>query len=293
MIPIDLEILSPRTLNEALELKEQYRSDSLLIAGGTDVLVQIRKGSLQPPRLLNILNLRRELGAIKEEPDEIHVGALATISEIESSPLIQTYAPTLSCGAAFLGSPQIRNWATIGGNVCNASPAGDTITPLFVHEAEAVIISKGRTRSIPIHELFAGPLEIAIDPHEIVSHFQIPKETQFKWFLQRLSQRKALALNKVSVAGVLWLDGPKVREPRLAFSAVSPVVRRASKTENFLQDQELNRPSIEKAAKIICSEVEPITDLRSTKEYRRSMTGQLLKKGLRELQQKMKEEQFV
>lgn len=289
LIPTNLEILSPRTLNEALELKEQYGFDSLLMAGGTDILVQIRNGLLKPPRLLNLLNLRREIGEIKEEPDGIHVGALATINEIESSPLIQTYAPTLSKGSALLGSPQIRNWATIGGNVCNASPAGDTIAPLFVHKAEVVIISKSRTRTIPIHELFAGPLEVTLGSHEIVSHFRIPKETQFKWFLQRLSQRKALALNKVSVAGVLWLDGRKVTEPRLAFSAVSPVVRRASITENFLQDQELSRKAIEKAAKIICSEVAPITDLRSTKEYRQSMTGQLLKKGLRQLQQKMKD----
>ncbi|MFX0114397.1 MAG: FAD binding domain-containing protein [Candidatus Hodarchaeota archaeon] len=286
MIPADLEIITPVSLQEALELKDQYGSQLTTMAAGTDILVQIRNGLLKPPRLMNILKLKSEIGVIKEELSAILVGALTTHTEIENSRLIQTYAPALARGSAYLGSPQIRNRGTIGGNVCNASPAGDTIAPLFVHNAEAIVLSKNHARVIPMSKLFAGPLEVDLKPEEILSHFRIPKEHGFQWFLERLSQRKALACNKVSVAGVLWIDGLKIAEIRLAFGSVSPIVRRAHKTEKILKSHDLSKESIEEAAKMICTEVEPIDDFRSTKEYRRAMTGQLLKKSLRNLLKK-------
>lgn len=285
-IPTNLEILSPPTLEEALQLKEDYGTELKVMAAGTDVLVQIRNGLLQSPRLVNLLNLKEEIGTIKEESDAIAIGALVTHTEIETSPIIRKYAPTLACGSAHIGSPQIRNRGTIGGNVCNASPAGDTIPPLFVHNAKAIAVSISGSRTISISKLFAGPLEIALEPNEILSHFCIPKEVGFEWFLERLSQRKALACNKVSVAGVLWRNGLKVTKLRLAFGAVSPIVQQASATEQFLLKHELNRESIEQAAEIIATEVDPIDDFRSSRTYRRDMAGQLLKKNLRSILQK-------
>lgn len=285
-IPTNLEILSPPTLQIALQLKDEYGAELKVMAAGTDVLVQIRNGLLKSPRLLNLLNLRGEISTIEEQSNSITIGALVTHKRIETSPIIRKYAPALARGSAHIGSPQIRNRGTIGGNVCNASPAGDTIPPLFVHNGQAVAVSSEGSRTIPMNELFAGPLKIALEPNEILSHFRIPKETDFEWFMERLSQRKALACNKVSLAGVVWKDGPNVTKIRLAFGAVSPIVQRASKTEQFLLKHELNRETIEQAAEIIATEVNPIDDFRSSKAYRRDMTGQLLKKGLRLLLQK-------
>ncbi|MHA2370676.1 MAG: FAD binding domain-containing protein [Candidatus Hodarchaeales archaeon] len=285
-IPMNLEILSPPTLEIALQLKEDYGTELKVLAAGTDVLVQIRNGLLKSPRLLNLLNVKGEISAIEEQSNSVNIGALVTHKRIETSPIIQKYAPTLASGSAYIGSPQIRNRGTIGGNVCNASPAGDTIPPLFVHNAEVVAVSIDGSRTIPMTKLFAGPLEIALEPNEILSHFCIPKETGFEWFLERLSQRKALACNKVSVAGVVWRKGLSIDKIRLAFGAVSPIVQRASKTEQFFLKHEFNRESIEQAAEIIATEVNPIDDFRSSRMYRQDMTGQLLKKSLRSLLQK-------
>jgi len=275
-------IFTPKTLFEALDLKSKYLDDMKILAGGTDVFVHLRNEFVHYKYLLSILNLD-ELSQIIEKEDSIFIGSTTKLSEIVNSNLLQDKLNIIVQGAEVIGSPQIRNQSTLCGNVCNASPAGDSIPPLYVRNASVLLKSSTQERSIPIADLFVSPGKTTIQPDELVIGLDIPKKINPVGSYLSLRQRNSLSINKVSVA----LEGEKVDGKiiniRIALGAVTPTVVYASKAEAYLQKHGLSSQTINQAALLAMESAVPISDVRSTKEYRYEMIEVLTRRGLTEL----------
>ena len=202
-----------------------------------------------------------------------------TFSEIENSAILRKKALQLVTAAASAGSVQIRNRATIGGNIANGSPAGDTIPPLYVLEAILELSSAKGKRTVPIEKFFTGPGKTVLKPTELITAIKIPNRSNHGFFM-RLATRKALAISKVSVAVNIIMNKSKVESAKIALGAVAPTVIRATLTEEYLRGKEINQAIIDEAARIVQDEARPIDDIRSLAIYRKEMVGVLLKRGL-------------
>jgi len=264
--------ISPKTLKEFFDIKTE-NPVAKIIAGGTDILVRL-KDEFDWPFLIDISQIE-ELKGISKKSNLIQIGALITFTEIEKNESLKKYAEVLVQAAFIIGSPQIRNKGTIGGNIANASPAGDSLPPLYVLNAELELTSSSGTRRIPINEFFTGPGKSVLGNDEIISAINIPAEEDLKGVFLRLGQRQSLAISKVSLALV---KNTKTNEFRIALGSVAPTVVRAPKTEKLLSENSLNERLINEACETVCKETVPISDIRSEAEYRKEMCGVLLRK---------------
>ena len=274
------EYIVAETIEHALDLIERYK-DAIFIAGATDVYVQ-KKGCLDPLVLIDISRIK-DLKGIKEENGMIRIGSVTTISEICSSEIIKNKASVLYDAAQVMGSPEIRNMATLGGNIANASPVADTLPPLFVLDAVVSLVSKNGKRRIKIEDFPIAPGISIKKREELIENIEFPcmKETS-KGFYLRLGTRKALTISKVGVAFLCDFKENRIINPRIALGSVAPKVIRAKNTEKYLDGKILSKETISKAVNMIKNDASPITDYRSTKEYREAMTGELLSMGLME-----------
>jgi CO/xanthine dehydrogenase FAD-binding subunit len=273
------QILVPKSLQEALELLATENPPQPL-AGGTDLLV-LRKDN--PDRFVSLLALEpvHELCGIHKENSRIRIGSRATHSDIEHSGVLTKYAPVLAHAAAEIGSTQIRNRGTIGGNIINASPAGDLIPALIVLDAVAELQSLRSKREIPLREFFLGPGKTVRHPQELLVavHFELPDARERGAFL-KIGPRRAVACSKVSVAVQGLLHRGIIEWIRIALGAVAPTVIRAARTEALLHGKLLSSSLIHEAKEAVRQEISPITDIRSTAEYRKHVVGILLKRVL-------------
>jgi len=276
----DTETINPSTLKDALTAIG--KKDVIAIAGGTDLLVRLHDLYDRPwPKLL-VLDRVQPLHKIAAGKDEIKIGPLVTFSEIIKSPLLCKHAPQLVQAASVAGSVQIRNRATIGGNIANGSPAGDLIPPLYVLGAKLELSSLKSKRTISVEEFFKGPGSTVIKPNELITSISFKKSWPYGFFL-RLATRQALAISKVSVAANISISRNKIDKIRIALGAVAPTVIRAVRTEEFLLGKQLDEAIILEAAEIIKSDARPIDDIRSLAVYRKEMIGVLLKRGLQQI----------
>jgi len=271
---------APTTVEEALFLLSTL-DQAKLFAGGTDMVPLLREAACRPSHLVDLNNVS-ELNYIREDSGYICIGATATHTQVAASPLAAE-APALVDSISQIGSPQVRNRATITGNLCNASPAADSAPPLLVHEAEVTIRSLEDTRIIPLDDLFAGPKLNSLEPDELVTEirFHVPPDGSASSF-KRIGRRKAFTLSVVSAAAYVEMDGGEVKEARLAFGSVAETPLRTPDVEAMLQGKTLTEKLLEEAAEAVKSSVAPITDVRGTAEYRRDMCGVLLKRALNE-----------
>jgi carbon-monoxide dehydrogenase medium subunit len=275
-MPIETTICAS-SLKEALAAKA--RQGVVAVAGGTDILVRMYDRIDKPwPKLL-VLDSVKALDGIRAHDDYIAVGPLVTFSEIEESAIIRKYAPQLVEAASVAGSVQIRNRATIGGNIANASPAGDLIPPLYVLGATLELSSVRKKRTVSTETFFIGPGKTVLRSDELITAIRIPKGKHHGFFL-RLGTRKALAISKVSVAGNLAIKRGIISDAKIALGAVAPTVIRAFETEELLRGKHLDKQLIELAAEAAVFEARPIDDIRSDAEYRKAMVGVLLQRGL-------------
>ncbi len=267
----------PKSLDEVWELKKKI-PDSLFIAGGTDVLVGIKNNEIRPQALLSLRSIPG-LNSI-DSGKVTRIGALATISDIIQHPELRKNYPVLVEAAKSLGSMQIRNVATIGGNLCNCSPSADMALPLLVLEAKVRLQTVKGQREIPLHELFIGPGESCLASHEIVTDVLLdtpPKNTKTA-FLKK--GRVKLDLAVASVAVRLEMEGDKCHKARIAAGSVAPVPLRLSQVETMLEGTIVTKNFLAEAQRLAEKNVVPITDVRSTEEYRRQITGVLVKRAL-------------
>jgi CO/xanthine dehydrogenase FAD-binding subunit len=276
----DIATHSPESLQEALGILSSEGEGMKVITGGTDLIVQILEKKKAPRALMNLSRLA-ELRGVREEAGMIRIGALTTHREIERSPILKAQAPLLCEGAFLVGSPQLRNLATIGGNVVNASPVADTTPPLMALDALLTLRSHAAERKIPIRAFFLGP------GRTVIRHDELLTEISFKGlgpggvsFYERLGQRRLLSISKVGVAFAAANDGGTLRGVTVALGAVAPTVIMAPRTAAFLDGKRWSDEVAREAARVAEKESRAITDLRSTDVYRNRMAGALLLRGL-------------
>jgi carbon-monoxide dehydrogenase medium subunit len=205
MIP-SFDYKTPNTIEEAIELLWQAEGKAKIIAGGTDLVIGLRNGDHLPWSIIDITRIE-ELRKIEEKNGKVSIGAAATHSEIAFSPLMKRYGKVLSDAASEIGSPQIRNLGTIGGNIINASPAADTIPPLMVLNAMGRVVSKEGERQVPLDQLFKGPYETNLKPHELLVQITFQKlPSDMRCSFVRLARRDAMAIARMNVAIVLQIS---------------------------------------------------------------------------------------
>jgi len=270
----------PSTLDEAFLLAGEI-PDSRFVAGGTDLLVQLRKGEPEPPALISLRGLR-ELSGV-ETSKRVRIGATVPLSDVEANPAVADMFPALAESIARLGSRQIRNVATVGGNLCNASPAADTAPPLLIYGASVELRDAGGTREVTLEDFLQGPGRTALRPGEILTAILLdpPADGTRSVFLRK--GRVAMDLPISSVAALAERDEATWRRVRLAAGAVAPVPLRLRRSEAIVEGTNLDAEIRERARETARGEISPITDLRSTEDYRRHLTGVLVERALEHL----------
>ncbi len=260
---LDRELLRPRSLKDALRM---LRDEGPLVpmAGCTDLYVSLNFGTLDRKRFVDLWRLD-ELRGIERRRGAIRLGALTTFSELIKSPVVNRALPMLAAAAREVGGVQIQNRGTLGGNVANASPAGDTLPVLSASDALVELRSATGTRLVPFTSFYTGYRRTVARPDELVVALEIPNASGQQWF-RKVGTRAAQAISKVVLAGV------RGSQPRIAVGSVAPTVVRLRKTEAALA----GGASIAEAQQVMLSEIAPIDDVRSTAEYRRRVAVNLL-----------------
>jgi aerobic carbon-monoxide dehydrogenase medium subunit len=275
---------SVNTLTEAVELLNSYRAEAKVLAGGTDLLVEMKEGILAPRHVINLKSIP-SLNQIRLENQVLKIGALTTIHEIEAHPLLLEHAGILARAASLLGSLQIRNKGTIGGNLCHASPAADLAPPLLALEAKVEIVGNGGRRMEDLEEFFIGPGVTTLQPDEILTeiHFSLPSAGTRGVYL-KFSPRKAMDLAVVGVAALLTAEETLslCTRARIAFGAVAPTPARAKRAERMLEGKRISRELLREVSAVAADESQPISDLRASAGYRREMVRVLVEQGIAE-----------
>lgn len=281
--PEPLEIFQPTSLQEASKIIKKNGPGGRFLAGGTDLVIAIKEKGLAPKYVVDLKRIPK-LSAIREEPDgSIAIGALTTMREVETSPLISKRFPFLARSAAEVGSIQIRNRATIGGNMANATPSADVAPSLLVLEAKAKIAGAEGERTLPLEEFFRGPGQTVMSPEEILTEILIPKTSpRLAGEYIKFSPREMMDLAYVGVAVALLLseNDRRCEQVRIALGAVSPTPMRARKAESVLLNQILTAELVEKASEEAAKESKPISDVRSSADYRREMVRAMTQRAL-------------
>jgi CO/xanthine dehydrogenase FAD-binding subunit len=277
------EITTPKSLDEALKWLHQFSPmGGVVLAGGTDLFIEWRSGIPKPPYILNIACLDI-LSGIEVRQDELWFGPMTSMAAIAKSTTVTEKAPCLARAAGVMGSPLIRERATIGGNLCHASPAADTAAPLLVLDAKVELRSVDKTRHVPLQDFFTGPGETVMKKDELLIGITVPIVEGRRDFYLRLGQRQAMACAKISVAGSAILNNQHFQQIKIALGAAAPVPLLAKNTMAVLEDAKPTKDAMEKAARLAMDECDPIDDIRSTIEYRRDMVRVLLRTGLKSL----------
>lgn len=276
--------LAPTTLGQAVDCLQQV-GEVTILAGGTDLMPQKNAGRLKPQRTLMNIRGIAELKGIAQSNNEIRIGALTTITELLDTPLVRSHLPALAEACDHFASEQIRNVATLGGNICNASPAGDTLVPLLVLDAKVELVSRldGKLfkRSMPIAEFFTGPGKTRRSSSELLTGVSIPLPpgNHVSRFF-KFGTRPALDISTISIglAGILQ-DGV-LSKVHVAFGAVAATPVRALHTEAALEGRRLDAATIAAAAVAARDEVTPIDDVRASAWYRQELIHNMTKRIL-------------
>jgi xanthine dehydrogenase small subunit len=272
----------PASLDEALRLLAQPQAGWRVIAGGTDVLVQYEHRLKQ----LNLLDLSglTELRHITEDDQTVRLGVLVTYTDLIHAPAVQSWAPALVQAAREVGGVQIQNLGTLGGNLVNASPAADSVPPLYVLQAQLVLRSLQGERTVALQEFATGPGQTILRPDELLTEIIIPKTRragQEISFFEKVGPRQAQTIAKASLAFRGWLAGDgRLTEVRVALGAVAPTVMLAPQTAAALLAEPFSEETLMRAGSVAHDECQPIDDLRSTAAYRRKLVRGLLIRNL-------------
>jgi len=277
----EFDFVSPGTLEEAC--RELVEGGGRLVAGGTDVIPQMLNGRFQAGRLVDLSRLCGLLSYIQTREEWIAIGALTTYTEIVESPLLQACAPALVQAAASVGCLQTRTRGTLGGNIGNASPAGDTLPPLLALDARVTLAGLGSERTVPLQALLHGPGQTAIEAGEVIREVLFKRLPDgVKSVFLKLGSRQGMAVSVVSMAVALGLDADgRVSLARLSLGAVAPAAMRVPAAEDLLLGQPLDEAHIRAAAETASRFCHPISDVRGTAEYRRHAVRVLVQRGLR------------
>jgi aerobic carbon-monoxide dehydrogenase medium subunit len=274
----------PKNLLEVLELR-QANPGALLMAGGTDLMVRIRRGDLRPRDIISLRRVEELRGIEQLLGGGLRIGANVTMRELILNEDIQVRFPVLAQAAGRLGSPQIRTSATIGGNLCNASPCADTAPPLLVLEAMVELLSPSGGRDIPLRDFFNGPGQTSMASDEIFGAVKLLPMEEGEGALFMKKGRVRMDLAQASVAMRLSLEGSRCRAAWIAAGSVAPTPVRLEKTEAVLQGNDLSDDLLELAEEVAAGEVSPMDDIRASASYRRQIVGVYVRRAAQELLQ--------
>lgn len=262
----------PATLDEALQIKAELGETGHFVAGGTDLVVGMRKGKLRPE---NVVDLGRveELTALGEAEGWLRIGAAVTHSQLESSTIT-----ALAASTATVGGPQIRNLGTVGGQIGTASPAGDVSVALLALRAECELVSKARgRRRLPLDEMFVSYAKTALAPDELLEAIYVPLGSRSAF--HKIGKRNAVAISIVVAAVAVDAKG----EVGIGLGCVGPTPLRCPPAESYLAEHGLTEAAVTQAGELVEAYVEPIDDHRGSADYRRSMAGRLTQRLLRQV----------
>ncbi|MFN2577882.1 MAG: xanthine dehydrogenase family protein subunit M [Pyrinomonadaceae bacterium] len=260
------QLVSPASLGEALEALSQ-KDGWRPFAGGTDLMVLLEAGRLPHKNYVNIWNLN-ELGGIEVSEESVTLGALTTYTEIQTHPTLREEFPMLFQAARETGGIAIQNRGTLGGNIANASPAADSPPALLAYDAELELVSKAGTRRIPYAKFHRGYKQMDLRRDELLRAIRLPRMDDRFHYYRKVGTRKAQAISKVCFAGVTRIVEGRVAHIRIALGSVAPIPIRCDRTEASLLNQPLNGETIALATSTLTSEIVPIDDVRSTRDYR-------------------------
>jgi CO/xanthine dehydrogenase FAD-binding subunit len=277
------EYHAPASLSEALGLLAKYDGKARVFAGGTDLLVSMKKREILPDHLISLKGVAELKGVHYDQKEGMKIGALVTLGELEHSKIVQDNFCVLWDAAQVMASPQIRSLGTIGGNLCSAAPSADTAPPLIVLDASVEIISTKGKRKVLVENFFKGPGESVLNPDEILTQILIPhplKKSGGAYL--KLMRRAAMDLAQVGVAVCLSFDSEKstCRGAKIALGAAGSTPIRALKAEQILLNKEMNETVGKEAGKIAAQEANPRSSIRASKEYRREMIEVLTKRAV-------------
>ena len=279
MLP-SFEYVAFNDLNKALDFLTEHENVKP-IAGGTDLVVQMRARKIVPQYVADIEEIP-DLRYIQEEDGALRLGALTKIEDLRRSEIVRRYAPSLWLAAQEFATWQVRNVATLGGNLSNASPAADTATPLIALGAKAVVKSRKGERTISLDEFFRGPGITSMRPDELLVEVVVPIEEAKHNFI-KLGKRATHVLSIVNVALMLKLEGEVVKDIRIALGAVAPTPVRARSAEEALKGKAISPSLAREAASKVIKDISPISDVRATREYRQEMSNVLTFRAIKEV----------
>jgi CO/xanthine dehydrogenase FAD-binding subunit len=282
MIPA-LDYKIPKTLQEACDLLWEAGGKAKVIAGGTDLVISLRNEDHQPRCLIDITRIA-ELRRIDERDGMVSIGAAVTHSEIASSSVVKKYGKVLSDAASEVGSPQIRNLGTIGGNIINASPAADTIPPLMVLDAGGTVMSKEGEKEVPLAQLFKRAYETNLKPYEILTQVTFKKlpSTARSSFV-RLARREAMAIARMSIAVILQMEKGKgqIEDVRISAGAVTPTPHRMSDAEAVLRGRSVEEELLKMASQKVSEAMFHWSGVRPSTVYKRPVVEALFMRAIR------------
>ncbi|MFH0879147.1 MAG: xanthine dehydrogenase family protein subunit M [Lentisphaerota bacterium] len=280
----DIEILFPASLAEALAMWAVAGSGCRLLAGGTDLMVQWASGVLPVPECAISLMALDELKTIRDAGHALEIGALVTHAQLRASPLVQQHLPSLAAAAATVGGVQIQNRGTLGGNVANASPAGDLAPSLLITGGTVVAASQPGERLIPLTAFFQGYRKIDLRSGELLARFILPKKSgQARECFKKIGPRAMQAISKVMGACRAEIKDGTIQSMAIALGSVAATPVRLTGLEQWLVGRPLDAPVIDEAEKRTSASVKPIDDIRSTAEYRKWVSGRIIRGFLESL----------
>ena len=274
--------IAAKDVDHAVALLGEHGAKAKILAGGTDLLVELKHAAHNPEIIIDISRLG-ELKDIAIVDDGLHIGALATHAEIMSSPIIGSMFPALVDAAHTIGAVQTRNLGTLGGNLVTCVPSMDSGPTLIALDASVTVAGPSGRRRMPLADLFVGPRKTSLKAGELLIDIVIPKQNLGKpTAFEKFGLRKGQALALVNAAASFWIDRDKsvFVTPRIALGAVAPTVMRAPKAEAYLDGRKISADAMAEAGRIAATEAKPISDFRASADYRRDLVAVLVKRAL-------------
>jgi len=281
----------PTSLEETLDLLHTSGEQARIVAGGTDVITELRRDMRPTTTIIDISTLH-ELKYIRYEHGKLVIGALATHNNVIASAICRRYALPLVQACQQVGAPQIRTRATLAGNLITASPANDTIPPLMALQAEVVLASASGERVVPLHAFYRDVRDTIIQPHELLREIRFPAmaENQRGTFL-KLGLRQAQAIAVINIAMVITMSPhDRIEQAQIALGCLAPTVVHASSAEAYLKGKRLDEAVCLEAGQLACAHIQPISDIRASASYRRVVLSHLVSHGLQLLAQNSENE---
>jgi len=282
---VPCQYFAPQKIEEALEILFKYEKEIKVIAGGTDLLIQYYDRLYEVNGWLDLKNIK-ELKDIRINKNQMEIGAMVTHAQLEKSEDIKKYYPVLSQAAADIGSPQIRNRGTIGGNIVNASPAGDLLAPLMAYDAQFKLLSVQKEAIISAEEFFIGPKKTILEPAQLLTRVILPlptERTYGSWI--KVGKRKALIIATITMALVVEMakDNKTVKDVRTCLGSVAPTPIEIKEIRKKMVGKKFSQLDFNQLGQIVEDKISPIDDIRGTREYRKDVAKNIMINALDEI----------